>query len=113
VQLFVHAWDPAQSAWTAEPVAFTQGTVTPRRLVNGTLFLIVPKGKSAIVTSQNAALPAGKYLIKAYVDSKHRLADDPAILLGPDDFVGQALLEARWREGFPQAEQISAARLER
>ena len=45
VQLFVHAWNGDKAAWEQEPIAFTQGPVTPRHMVFGTLFLIAAKGK--------------------------------------------------------------------
>jgi hypothetical protein len=111
VQMFVHAWNREQATWEPEPVAFTQAPVSPRQMVNGTLFLIAPKGGAPAWDSSGAALPAGKYLVKVYVDSQRRLAGDPALLLGPDEFYGQAEIEARWKEGFPQAEILSASRL--
>ncbi len=43
VQLFVHAWNDKSESWNSEPIAFTQGTVTPRRVVNGALFLLAPE----------------------------------------------------------------------
>ena len=52
--------------------------------------------------------------MKAYVDTKGRLAHDPALLLGEKDYFGQAELKSpRWREGFRQAEKISAKSLQR
>lgn len=48
----------------------------------------------------------GKYLLKAYLDSKNRLADDPALLLSEDALVGQVEFDAQWGEGFPKAEKI-------
>ena len=114
VQLFVHSWNSKNESWDAEPVAFTQGTVTPRRMVNGALFLLAnTKSKQAKkLDRENASLPRGRYLIKTYVDSKHRLADDPTLLLGKEDFSGQAVLKkARWRNGFRQAETIFGKQL--
>ena len=59
-------------------------------------------------------LPRGDYLVTVYVDLNDRLAEDPALVLGPDDYIGQAELKgARWREGFRQAEQISGKSLQR
>lgn len=110
VQLFVHAWNGKDDSWEAEPIAFTQGTVTPRRMVNGSLFLLARKGSQGAPQwdRDNATPPPGKYLVKAYVDSKRRLAKDPALLLGSEDFYGQAELHrARWREGFRHAERVS------
>jgi hypothetical protein len=112
VQLFVHAWNSEKSAWNGEPIAFTQGTVTPRRLVNGTLFLLASPNQGSDWDASGASLAPGKYLVKVYVDAKRRLAGDPVLLLGKDEFTGQAEIEARWREGFPQAEMLSATRLQ-
>ena len=105
VQLFLHAWNEETNGWEEEPAAFTQGTVTPRRIVNGALFLLGSK------SSKNVKPPEfrpGRYLVKVYADSKGRLTDDPALLLGVEEFRGQAVLDAgRWREGFRQAKTIS------
>ena len=110
VQLFVHAWSPQNGSWESEPIAFTQGTVNPRRVILGALFLLARKSSKDAkkdADQEYASLPRGKYLIKAYVDSKHRLAEDPTLLLGKEDFYGQAEIKrARWREGFRQAETV-------
>jgi hypothetical protein len=108
VQLFVHTWNDGQASWQHEPIAFTQGTVTPRRMVNGSLF---------VFASQDAAehhdqLAGGRYLIKAYVDFKHRLEDDPTLLLGQEDFYGQTELKrATWRDGFKAAASVPGSKL--
>ncbi len=44
VQLFVYSWNASDQSWESEPIAFTQGTVTPRRMVNGSLFLLASTG---------------------------------------------------------------------
>jgi hypothetical protein len=113
VQLFIHAWDDKRAAWQTAPIAFTQGLVTPKRLVFGNLILLADKDKSAEWNSHGVKLPPGKYLIKAYVDSQKRLSDNPTMLLGETDYFGQAEIEAQWREGFPQAEPLSAGRLQK
>jgi hypothetical protein len=110
VQLFVYATSDLPGGWTKEPIAFTQGTVTPRKLVNGALFLMAPVQPAQFEkwkTSQNK-LPKGKYLVKVYVDRNQRLADDPTLLLGESDFAGQVEIgNAQWQLGFPKAETIS------
>jgi len=109
VQLVVHRWDEQSNAWNEQPVAFTQGTVTPIRNVVGTLFLLGPTSteKSKSLDPENAKLTPGKYLLKAFVDSKNRLADDPTLMLPQEDLVGELAITARWGEGFPGAEKIS------
>ena len=112
VQLFVHAWNADKSRFEPEPIAFTQGTVTPKRMVNGGLFLLAAKDQAAQRDPHGVSLPAGKYLIKAYVDLDNRLAEEPAVLLGEREFHGQVEVEARWGEGFKEAQTVSAARLQ-
>jgi hypothetical protein len=43
----------------------------------------------------------------------HRLADHPTLLLGENEYHGQAEIDAQWREGFQQAEIVSATRLQK
>ena len=109
VQLFVHSWNDKAADWSPQPVAFTQGTVTPAKKVNGALFLLGPNRAtgSPQPADETAALAPGRYLIKSYVDLQHRLAADPALLLGEDDFYAAAEVKnARWRETFRRAEVV-------
>lgn len=103
VQLFVHAADDGSDS---QPIAFTQGTITPRRFVNGPLILL---GESDAA----ASLPAGKYRIRVFLDSKRQLAEKPSLLLGEDDFQGELEIEAEWKAGFKNAEVVSATELSR
>lgn len=117
VQLFVHSWNAEKSSWSSDPVAFTQGTVTPRRLVNGTLFLLGSSAAQPLGTESSKvalALERGNFQVRVFVDLKNKLADDPALLFGSDEFVGQSELKnARWREGFLQAETLNADTLKK
>jgi hypothetical protein len=92
--------------------AFTKGVVNPRRAVAGWLFLFGPDGagdgkEPTAVRSGSPKLPPGRYLIKVYIDRKNRLTDDPTVFLGEAEYAGQAEIQAKWGEGFPQAEAIS------
>ncbi len=109
VQLMVHAWDEKRKAWSEEPVAFTQGTITPRGRVVGPLFLFREKKKGFVRVQhvQRATLPAARYLIKAYLDQQKTLAKDPTAFLTKADFVGQAEIEAKWKLGFRNAEKFA------
>lgn len=111
-QLHVHAWSESAGEFEVEPVAFTQSVITPRRLVNGTLFLLGSGAESDLKVEKNT-LPAGRYLVKCYLDSEDRLAEDPTLLLGRSEFRGQIeLKKARWRPLFRRAEVASAKTLE-
>jgi len=103
VQLFVYARNATDDGWQQEPIAFTQGMVTPRRMVNGGLFRL---------GSENTNLPRGRYLVKAFWDSKHRIATDPSLMLTQEDYYGEAEIpKARWREGFRFAEVVAGKSL--
>ncbi|MDA1055352.1 MAG: hypothetical protein O3C40_33445 [Planctomycetota bacterium] len=110
VQLFVHTWDEKAASWQRDPIAFTQGTVTPRRMVNGSLFVFAsPANEPA---DREHQLVGGRYLIKAYVDFRHRLEDDPTLLLGEEDFYGQTdLHRTTWRDGFKAAASVPGNKL--
>jgi len=112
VQLFVHAWDEQADSWGSEAVAFTQGTVTPKGMVNGALFLLGAEQPAPTAAEPPTSLSRGRYLVKTYVDREGKLADDPALLLGQEEFVGQTeLTKPRWREGFRFAQEVSAGKL--
>jgi hypothetical protein len=114
VQLFVHSWNADTDSWNEQAVAFTQGTVTPRHMVNGTLLLLASDKSThqKQPDTEHLTLPRGRYQIRAYVDSKGLLNSDPTLMLGREQFVGQAEIKsARWREGFRQAESVSGAAL--
>lgn len=119
VQLFVHERsDAGGGGWSAEPLAFTQGTITPRRIVNGTLFLLGEQHRPAAdVTAVGAGgadlLPVGDYQIRVYVDRQGVIGRDPAAMLTEADHVGSTVLtKVRWREGFKFAVTVSGGKLE-
>lgn len=114
VQLFVHAHDASSDSWSEKPVAFTQGTITPRRFVNGPLFLMgTPTAQPTQDADHPAALQPGKYMVRAFVDSDDEISAAPEILLGQEHFVGQATIDAQWQIGFPKAETFSAQQFEK
>ncbi len=108
VQLFVHGFDEASGQWRDQPIAFTQGLVTPRRMVNGSLFLLKSDGINDDWDSSGVTLPRGRYLIKVFYDSGETLASDPTAFLGSDDYQGSLETHGVWREGFKDAKVVSA-----
>jgi hypothetical protein len=81
--------------------------------VVGSLFLFGPPGNGnpPALDRENARLAPGKYLLKAFVDSRNRLADDPTRMLAAEDFRGQVEIDAEWGEGFPAAEKVLGGQL--
>lgn len=103
VQLFVYERNELEAAGSAEPIAFTQGTVTPRGIVNGALFLLQQPPNDAPADE----LPAGEYRIAIHVDKQGLLDKDPTLLLGEDTRVGQVHVKSDWPQGFRDATMIS------
>jgi hypothetical protein len=111
VQLFVHPRDPEGQQWSPEPIAFTQSLVTPRRFVNGSLFLLKPEQGRDGWQREGVTLDPGRYQIRIYLDTKGKLAQQPTLFLEQDDYRGAIEIDAQWAEGFKDAEVVSAASL--
>lgn len=108
VQMFVHGKGEEPGSWSKDPLAFTQSLVTPRRMVMGPLSVFRRNDSARGSEDGSNPLPPGDYLIRVYVDSKKRVDHDASLLLGAEEFVGEAEVHARWRIGFKQAEVFSA-----
>ncbi|MEL6111124.1 MAG: hypothetical protein AAFU85_34385, partial [Planctomycetota bacterium] len=104
VQLFVY--NRMQDGWADEPLAFTQGTITPRGFVNGALLLFPTEPQSTPQT-----LTPGEYLIRVYVDRSDLVSRSPAAMLEEENAVGEVVLQAQWKVGFPKAQVFSATQL--
>ena len=113
VQLFVHQWDAKEKNWAKDPVAFTQGKVTPKKAVFGALSLLRSRSteKAAEWTPDDPTLKPGKYLIKAYLASDETLQENPIAFLGDKHFQGQVEVEAKWGKLFPKRELVNGEKL--
>lgn len=112
VQLFVFAWDAPTLQWSSEPIAFTQALVTPRRLVQGPLFLLVDQPSLRPVSGAERVLPSGKYLVRACVDHEQKLDEQPSLLLFNAKIISPSIeLDAAWKTGFKEAETIDGGKL--
>ena len=110
VQMFLFSAD-SQSQTSGQPIAFTQGTVTPRRFVNGALFRFIHRSSQLESggTEPIDPLVRGDYTVRVHLDRRDLVRKSPSLLLGPKDCVGQIVLKrVRWRPGFKQAEVIPA-----
>ena len=115
VQLFLHPQNENRQGWQDKPIAFTQGTVTPRGMVNGALFVFKrgPQRESEPkADSQQSSLPNAAYQVRVYVDRTGQLTDDPAAMLTGDAYVGSIEFDGSgWQEGFRSAKTVSAEAL--
>jgi hypothetical protein len=114
VQLY--AWDEAKRAWEAEPIATSdRGVWGGGKLWQHTLTVLAAKDSERARSWKRGkpALPAGRYLVKVYVDREGRLAKDWTATMGESDFVGQAEVTSRWPTGYSTMTVIDAAKVRR
>lgn len=115
VQIYLHKKDQEHQRWREDPIAFTQGTVTPKGMVNGALFLIRSSSDShRPAIHEEPSLPTGLYQVRVCADLQGILETDPTAMLTNQHFHGATEFQvSRWREGFQSAKTISATSLKR
>lgn len=116
LQVEVYAWDEAKKSWEAEPVATSdRGVWGQGKLWQHTLDLLAAKDSERARTWKRGkpSLPAGKYLVKVYVDVEGRLAKDWKATMEKGDFVGQAEVTSRWPAGYGSMTVIDAGQVRR
>jgi hypothetical protein len=113
LQADVYAWDEKEKTWEKAPIATTDRKVWAQgRTFQHTLNLLAEKNsKRAEAFARKAELPRGKYLVKIYVDTKGRLANNWSLAIGDADYVGQADITSDWREGYGAMTVIDATRV--
>lgn len=111
VQLFIHPWNAQTGDWSTEPLAFTQGLVTPKHTAFGAIYLMRSPASEKLVSwgDPELTLPAGRYLLKLCRDRENQLDLNPALLLGQQDLEGETVLQAAWGRTFKNAEKIDGS----
>ncbi|HEY1188204.1 MAG TPA: hypothetical protein VGE74_11135 [Gemmata sp.] len=103
LQVNIHAWDAKAGAWERDPIATADRAVFGKgKLWQHTVTLLAAPGSDRAKrwAKGEPALPAGRYLVKVYVDSNDKAKKDWKAPLGPDEFVGQLEFQGRWLEGY-------------
>ena len=81
--------------------------MAPRKHLIGPLFLLGTDEKRVAKWKEKPSLPRGRYLVKAYYDSKGKVEANPTAILSNEDYYGEAEIEkARWRTGFKFREVV-------
>jgi hypothetical protein len=115
LQVDVYAWDAKASAWEVSPVASSDRVVWGKgKLWQHTVTLRADPGSDrAKAFARKPALPAGRYLLKVYVDADGRLAKDWTAALGAPDYAGQVEIRGAWKEGYNQMTVVDAGRVKK
>jgi hypothetical protein len=112
VELF--AWDEAKKTWEPEPVATSdRGVWGGGKLWQHSLTLLAARDSERAKSwkSGKPSLPAGRYLIKVYVDADGRIAKDWKATLGTADGVGQVEITSRWPVGYGAMTVVEASKV--
>lgn len=110
----VFAWDQAAKAWETSPVATSDRMVgATSKLWQHTVNVLASPDSDRAKRWKHGkpVLPAGKYLVRVYVDRDGKVARDWQAKLGPDEYVGQAEFQAQWREGYGAMTVVDATRV--
>lgn len=102
LQADVYAWDAKANAWEKDPIATTDRMVFGKGKVwQHTLTLLAAPGSDrAKAWERKASFPAGRYLVKVYVDAAEKTKKDWTAKLGDAEFAGQIEVQSRWPEGY-------------
>lgn len=112
VQIFVHAWNGERQSWSDLPIAFTQSKVTPRKMVNGSLFVLAKTSDKDRFDSEGETLAAGKVQLRVFLDRSKAIESNPTLMLNFDrDSDATVVIEASFRKGFKNAEVVDGETL--
>ena len=115
LQVNVHAWNAASNSWEAEAIGSSDRAVSGKfKLWQHTLALSAAKdSERGKQWSRKASLPAGRYLVKVYVDTNERLKREWQSALDESEFIGETILETKWPSGYGRMTSIPASQLAR
>jgi hypothetical protein len=109
----VFAQDPVGKGWEPSPIAISdRGVSGTGKLWQHTLVAVaVPGTRRAAQFATVAALPAGTYRVRVYVDVAGRLARDWTASLDERDYVGEKIIQTNWTKGYNAMTLIDAVSL--
>ncbi len=114
VKLF--AWDATANRWHAEPIATSDRLVSGKlKIWQHNLTLHAPAGSEVAKgwKAKPPKLPAGKYLVKVYLDANEKLMKDWKAELSDDDYAGEAVVESTWPAGYGKMTVIDAVNVKK
>ncbi|MFN3193889.1 MAG: hypothetical protein ACE361_25485 [Aureliella sp.] len=111
VQVFVHRWDHGTDSWADEPIAFTQSLVTPRKIVNGSLFVLAKPDQRDHLDPTGTALKPGKIQLRVFLDRDNLLAESPTLLLNDREPDATSVFDASFGTGFKNADVVEGVQV--
>ncbi|MBP3956817.1 hypothetical protein J8F10_16205 [Gemmata sp. G18] len=109
LQVDVYAWDAKSGAWEKDPIATSDRVCGDNGWQHTVTLLAAPGSDRAKLWAKGKpSLPAGKYLVKAFVDSANKAQKDWTARIGAGEFVGEAEFQGRWAEGYGSMTTVDA-----
>ncbi len=111
LQVSVHAFDQQANAWQKSPIALCDRPVDG----NGNywqhwLILVGERDSDRLKALQDQPrLPAGRYLVRVFVDSTKRLEKDWRARMDMREYVGETVIDTEWPNGYGSMTVIDAA----
>jgi hypothetical protein len=102
LQADVYRWDERSKSWSSHRWATGDRLIAgDRQLWQQHLSLVAPReSERAAELGRQPSLPAGKYLVRIYVDQENRLEKEYPTSLGAAELVGEVEVTSRWPEGY-------------
>ncbi|MBA3709414.1 MAG: hypothetical protein H0W83_11430 [Planctomycetes bacterium] len=116
LQVDIHASD-GKGGWAQDPIATSDRAVFSNgNLWQHVLTCVAPVGSEqakGFANAEKPKLPAGKYLVRVYVDLRRKLEKDWRARLGAEDLVGETVIDASWATGYGSMTTMTAGALKK
>jgi mono/diheme cytochrome c family protein len=102
LQADVYRWDERTRSWSTQRCATGDRPIAgDRQLWQQHLSLVAPReSERAAELRRKSSLPAGKYLVRIYVDQENKLEKEFPTTLGAAELVGEVEVTSSWPEGY-------------
>lgn len=111
VQIFLHRKDATSGDWQSEPFAFTQSKITPRKIVNGPLFLIAEPSEKEKLDAEGETLTSARVQMRVYLDHQDRITSDATLMLNDQAADATGVMDAKFGIGFKNADIVEGSAL--
>jgi hypothetical protein len=102
LQADVYRWDERAKSWAQDRWATGDRPIAgERQLWQQHLSLVAPRESArAAELRRQPTLPAGRYLVRIYIDQANKLEKEYPAMLGPDELVGEVEINSQWPDGY-------------
>jgi hypothetical protein len=108
--LRVDIYRRVRGGWSEKPWATAENPIVgPRKMWQSAIFAVAPRGSErARQLKPKQALPAGRYLVKIYVDRQDKTKEDRDYEMGKAEFYGQVEIHGEWKPGYKPPKIVHA-----